>query len=409
MRWIGQYGGLLLLLQLPPACCYSTWLQYPTPTGTRRTIKAAGSPLFSFRSAVNQEEGWQERTEQQQQQPPTVIILASSAAEGEIAVAGAKLALAVHHTLNSRAKRTAATATNEVLPTLYVSSSDDDANIRDSVLLFNTAAKDTISVQDFADIIESASSKTTTRTTKIILHAVLDRPYPALTAPALREAITFLGLVPMVPEQFLAEKAAKVGGFVQQILDVYDRNVNSRDTAVKLSSCCCISWQWPLHLALLQANALPKSTAHGDRFLLLPSRTIPDLALVEYLYDDTRLGGGRDPLACATEEVSWPHNNSPRRSPNNNGMTKASYATAAAYTVLRGCCVDDDGISSGMDAAVTAACLAHGVGMLLASGPVDPTDVRLVDHTIALAHQYRYQDLVTRPVVRQRYRDYGYR
>jgi hypothetical protein len=166
-----------------------------------------------------------------------------------------------------------------------------------------------------------------------------------------------LGLVPMVPEQFLAEKATEVGGFVQQILDVYDRNVNSRDTAVKLSSCSCISWQWPLHLAFLQANALPKSTAHGDRFLLLPSRTIPDLVLVEYLYNDTRLGGGRDPLACATEEVSWPNNNSPQRSPN-NGMTKASYATAAAYTVLRGCCVDD-GISSGMDAAVTAACLAR--------------------------------------------------
>jgi hypothetical protein len=264
----------------------------------------------------------------------------------------------------------------------------------------------------------------------------------------------------MVPDDdpsLLTAKAEKVGGFVQQLVDLYGSSSSTTSsnhddaddvTAVTAaattisppssSSCggCCISWQWPLHLALLQANALPKSppittTTYGsggkdgdNTFLLLPSATIPDLALIEYLYDPTRLGGGGDPLVCPTNEVSWPNSTSrpPRRRPSNNNnpwydMAKSSYATAAAYTVLRGGNGRHDG-DSGAGAtttttttmsARTAACLAHSIGQLVASGPLDPADPRLVDHAITLAEQYRHDMVTTRPVVRQRYREYGYR
>jgi hypothetical protein len=321
--------------------------------------------------------------------PIPIVILANDKEGGDIAVAGAKMALAVINN-NSNNNNNNNNNNNLTQPTdddMSMLSGDCNSIQHGKELVFlHSMDSETFSVHDFTETYLQAETRN--GGVKPILHAFLDRPSLALSTLLVWDSISFLGLTPIVAEPSTAS-AERVGRFLQQILAC---NKNSYKS-------CCISWEWPAHLSVLRANALPKSSAHDDTFLILPIKTIPELVLVEYVYDTTRLGGS-DPLLCPANEFSYPF---PLES---GASTKvpvelSKYATAAAYTVLRG-----NGVSK-----TVSACIACSVGLCLTSGYNNDSHGRLfardIARTISLTTQCR-RAMIKGPVVRKRYIEYGY-
>jgi len=159
-----------------------------------------------------------------------------------------------------------------------------------------TSDNDALSADDYKDVLEDLSEQP-------ILHSILDGPTPLLL-PEVRKAISFLGLHPKIPSSDLAPQ---LGAALDEILP---------------GSPACIAWDWSIHLALLQANALPKW--EGDSFCILPNESLQRLTLVEYLYDGQRLGG-LDPLSCDTRERSV-----------STGLWRENTMAAGAFTALVG-------------------------------------------------------------------------
>ena len=229
---------------------------------------------------------------------------------------------------------------------------------------------------------------------KPILHVVLDAPDAALVTPQIRKSISFLGLEPTVAQSGLIspDRAQRIGSVLQEVLDFY-WYAQAREESTPPAN---IAWGWRLHLALLQANCLPKSPTHGDSYMMFPDNVSYDniMVIVDYLYDYNNPFGGTDPLSCPTREVSiatddW-----------TTGRLDTGHAASAAYTACRG---------NGMGA-LNAACIASSVGTVLSRSIANET---LYTWPTLEDAAYLCQKLrVTardEPVVRQMYMDFGYK
>lgn len=299
----------------------------------------------------------------------SALIVTDNPDEGIIAAAGARLGLEVYHALSQSPLDFSAPSLT-LLSNGHRPAGNHEAK---SIFVDQLIASDASpSIEDFQRGISSASKHGDIP----ILQVFLDRPIPALLCPQVHNAISFLGLTP-IAEEFTQRVAGRIGSVTQQILDVADVSA-------------AVSWDWNLHLALLSANTLPRSKAVDESFFVLPCSEATDMALIEYVYDYSRLGG-TDSLLCETNEVSF--------QPMGKITTYVSYASATAYTALRG-----NGAT-----ALDAACIAYSVGLRFASEPplLSPSANDVVQ-TTTLAKTCR-DNLITSPVMRKRYIDFGYR
>jgi hypothetical protein len=143
------------------------------------------------------------------------------------------------------------------------------------------------------------------------------------------------------------ETAQSVGALLQEILYAYE------DTRIAMTL------DLPLHLALLQANVLPKTTHHNSFHVLCgpsssssgssnssSSSSTTESIVVEYCYDWNNPFGGTDPLACPSKEVCL----NTKRDYKERVSTQVQ---AGAYTALRGSdasIVDSVGIAASVAA-----------------------------------------------------------
>ncbi|CAB9505108.1 expressed unknown protein [Seminavis robusta] len=154
-----------------------------------------------------------------------------------------------------------------------------------------------------------------------------------------------------------------------------------------------LTMELSLHLALLNGNVLPKSTANQDSFhVLMPEG---GSIVVNYLYDTKSFGMGTDPLSCKTKETVI-------STPPTFSTAKRSSSSAAAYTALRGNGMDE--ISS---AAVAAACAT-----MLGDDAARATSISwsTVEKACQLARHIRQYGAVDNPgALRKQYTAYGYK
>lgn len=301
-----------------------------------------------------------------------VLVVAHNQEAAKFAMVGATLALSARE---KHMQQQSTTTNDEKVPhqpvaVLTTRTSDDDSwleSIQDGhpPLCVDT---DYLSPNDYERALQQFD-------TRSISHVVLDGPYSP--SPEIRDRVSFLGLQPpLVNVKVEPERARQLGSVLQQILN--------DDT-----SSCCVSMDWASHLSLLQANTLPKSTAHGNSYLILPTSTLNDMVLVDYLYDYDRLGG-TDPLSCNTHE----------RSIGNDAAVwndDATYATAAAYSALRGNNVG----------AVPAACVAQSVGCFVSrNGPSFQSSATAIEQILQHSEQLQVME---GPVVRRKYIEFGYK
>ena len=154
-----------------------------------------------------------------------------------------------------------------------------------------------------------------------------------------------------------------------------------------------LSLDLSLQLAMLQANCLPKSTAHQDSFHVLTPEGGSILA--HYLYDYNNAGPGTDPLACPTKETVL-------NTPPTFATAKRSTTPAAAYTALRG---------NGMDP-ISSAAIAGAVATILgdAGGTSNLITWSMLERTVQLSRHIREFGAVETPgAIRRQYTDYGYK
>lgn len=219
-----------------------------------------------------------------------------------------------------------------------------------------------------------------------IVHAVLDGRHGPLLSPAVRQQVSFLGLQPkIVPEsrELNRDLSREVGSALQAILDISS------------PSCSCVSLDWPWHLSLLQANALPKSEAHADSYLILPTPSFSEMVLADYIYDYERLGG-TDPLLCLTKEQILAGGDP---STTSGWGPRATYAAAAAYSALRGNRMD----------AIPSACIARSVAKCVSNdlqGYSSSESDKMIEH---LLQQSRQLSVSEGRVILKNYREFGYK
>ena len=148
------------------------------------------------------------------------------------------------------------------------------------------------------------------------------------------------------------ETARNIGSLLQEILDEYEIVPN-----------ICLTVDLPLHLALLQANVLPKTRGNKNYWqVLLPQQqklfddtnkdssssstgaarvgAVTSIA-AEYLYDWDNPFGGTDPLACPTNKycVFLSYDDDTQQEVEEERVTTNSNVQAVAFTALLG----DDG------------------------------------------------------------------
>ena len=234
--------------------------------------------------------------------------------------------------------------------------------------------------------------------TKPILHVILEGSAAArpLLSPSITDDIAFLGIEPIVPkrarkmDKVTPEVAQRCGCMLQEIVDAFDAHESQPSMAIMLDL--------PLHLSMLQANSLPKSTsAHGDSFLCRDTCT-KNTYLVDYQYDYDDPFGGTDPLRCPTREISI---SAARNAEVGTGYTGSGFASAAAYTALRG-----RGVPS-----FPAACIASSVQAVIDEGECLPaTSTRRYDVSmIAKLAEEVESAAIEQPVMRSRYIEFGYK
>ena len=235
--------------------------------------------------------------------------------------------------------------------------------------------------------------------TKPILHVILEGSAAArpLLSPSITDDIAFLGIEPtIVPKQarkldkVTPEVAQRCGCMLQEIVDAFGGHESQPSMAIMLDL--------PLHLSMLQANSLPKSTsAHGDSFLCRDTST-KTTYLVDYQYDYNDPFGGTDPLRCPTREITI---SAARNVEVGTGYTGSGFASAAAYTALRG-----NGVPS-----FHAACIASSVQAVIDEGECLPaTSTRRYDVSmIAKLAEEVESAAIEQPVMRSRYIEFGYK
>ena len=177
---------------------------------------------------------------------------------------------------------------------------------------------------------------------------------------------------------------------LQEIVDAFGAHESQPSMAIMLDL--------PLHLSMLQANSLPKSTsAHGDSFLCRDTCT-KNTYLVDYQYDYNDHFGGTDPLRCPTREISI---SAARNVEVGTAYTGSGFASAAAYTALRG-----RGVPS-----FPAACIASSVQAVIDEGECLPaTSTRRYDVSmIAKLAEEVESAAIEQPVMRSRYIEFGYK
>jgi hypothetical protein len=132
------------------------------------------------------------------------------------------------------------------------------------------------------------------------------------------------------------ETAQSVGALLQEIVYAH------KDTRIAMTL------DLPLHLALLQANVLPKTPHHNSFHVLCgPSSTSStESIVVEYCYDWNNPFGGTDPLACPSKEICL-------KTKRDYKARASTQVQAGAYTALTGSgasIVDSVGIAASVAA-----------------------------------------------------------
>ena len=235
-----------------------------------------------------------------------------------------------------------------------------------------------------------------------ILHVVLKSKDDAQTllqqSNSLLQQINCLGIRISVNTQeggnqmVAPETARNCGSLLQEILDEYESVPN-----------ISLTLDLPLHLALLQANTLPKTRGKNYWQVLLPqsntkdssSRTSATSIAAEYLYDWDNPFGGTDPLACPTNEhrIFLLNDAQPYKAGKAN-------VQAAAFTALQG-----DG---GLDLACCAG-LAASVASVIST---DPITIYSLEAVQAVVEHYQTSTNIVHNdngALRRSYIDFGYK
>ena len=251
------------------------------------------------------------------------------------------------------------------------------------------------SIEQYGDVIGQCAADP-------VLHVIIEGAGAArpLLSPSIARQVSFLGIEPIVPQQarqmemVLPEVAQRCGSMLQEIADAFGSHECQPSMAMTLDL--------PLHLSMLQANSLPKSrTAHKDSFLCRDTKNTGDFILVDYQYDYDNPFGGTDPLSCPSREITI----SPAGDVSAGGSAGADYgstgngfASAAAYTALRG-----NGVP-----ALAAACIASGVGLVVDEGYPLRHDISTVERIATLAEKAK-RAAIEQPTLRKKYIDFGYK
>ena len=340
-----------------------------------------------------------------------VIVAGSAGSNAAKAALGATLALSAWDLLRDKGRNEA--SSRSLLPcqpvvALLATSAEDgisdasnaeaelEASLRDSGavsstrFVHNTGGKYP-SIEHYGDVIGDCSVDP-------ILHVIIEGAAAAqpLLSHNIASQVSFLGIEPIVPEQarqmemVLPEVAQRCGSMLQEVVDAFGSHECQPSMAMTLDL--------PLHLSMLQANSLPKSrTAHEDSFLCQDTKNTGDFILVHYQYDYDNPFGGTDPLSCPTREIAI----SPAgavASGGGNGSNGDGFASAAAYTALRG-----NGVPS-----LSAACIASSVGVVIDEKESLCHDMSTIKRIAKLAEEVKRAS-VEQPILRKRYIDFGYK
>ena len=241
--------------------------------------------------------------------------------------------------------------------------------------------------QDGKDVMPQ-SSLMTQKDSADVVHAVLKSKIDAqnlLEKSNAIQPIACLGIrlsVQTKPDQMVAaETARSCGGLIQDILDEYE-SVQHIAVTLDLS----------MHLALLQANTLPKIRTKTSWQVLFPSskkNDSPSSIAAEYLYDWDNPFGGTDPLACPTIEYQVIDSSIGHGDPE---------VQAAAFTALQG---------QGLDLASSAG-LAASVAKIISKNQVTSDSL---EEVLAVVEHYKSKlDVVNdNGALRRAYVEFGYK
>ena len=229
------------------------------------------------------------------------------------------------------------------------------------------------------------------------------------------------------------EISKEIGTMIQKFIDI-SKNPNQEDLI--------LTWDLKLHLSMLLSNSLPKSlpassssettSAQKDSFLIMEEQggqqplqqqqgTTTTTILVNYLYDYQKLGG-TDPLLSQTKEyvLTSPTTTTTATTTglvSHYSHSHSSYAQAAAYSALRG---------NGLDS-IQSSCLAVSIGsMLLLDETMNnnnnsrlllspaPYNWSTIEQIVRYSQQVYNTMMIKEPsntnsIIRQKYKDYGYR
>lgn len=157
-----------------------------------------------------------------------------------------------------------------------------------------------------------------------------------------------------------------------------------------------VSMDAPLHLAMLEANCLPKiipESPHTDSYYIMLRNG--DTIMIDYNFKHDNFGGD-DPLSCPTKDILI------ETSPTAPSSGR-SLAQSAAYTTFRG---------NGLDSLWSAA-LAASVATTLGDSNFQPKEEFswfMVERIIQLGRNIRQHGTKERPgLMRQTYKSYGYK
>lgn len=183
------------------------------------------------------------------------------------------------------------------------------------------------------------------------------------------------GLIP-------AEMAQSSAHNLQQVLGCFPSNSSQE----KQRPFAFVSLSLPLHLAMMQANCLPKSNLRQDTFQVL----LPEGGSIHahYLYDEFG-----DPLACPTQETIL-------STPPTFANASRSAAIAAAYSALRG---------NGMDP-ISSAAIAAAVATILGDSDSNQMSWSTIQRVVQLSRHIRQYGTVDEPgALGAKWREYGYK
>ena len=350
----------------------------------------------------------------QQQNNRPVIVAGSAGSNAAQAALGATLALSARDLLRGSEQTESSSQSplpcQPVIALLATTGADKDdashveaeleATLRESgavssaIFVQNTEGRYP-SIEQYGEVISQCAVEP-------VLHVIIEGVGAArpLLSPSIASQVSFLGIEPIVPQQarqmemVLPEVAQRCGSMLQEIADAFGSHECQPSMAMTLDL--------PLHLSMLRANSVPKSrTAHKDSFLCRDTKNIGDFILVDYQYDYNNPFGGTDPLSCPSREItiSLAGDISAGDSTGADfGSTGNGFASAAAYTALRG-----KGVPG-----LAAACIASAVGVVFDEGYPLRHDTSTVERIATLAEKAK-RAAIEQPTLRKRYIDFGYK